>query len=187
MIIRPATQQDSAAIADCLLLAMQNIVKLFLATDDPNAARRFMSHFTALPGNQYSFENCQIALIDGKVVGAINVYDGAHLDELRKPVMDYIRENHNPTFAPEDETGPGEYYIDTLGVLPEHRLKGIATALLQSSVEHFVHRNRSTLSLLVAPYNDKAKRLYLNLGFQPVGTKILMGETLEHLQYPHHG
>ncbi len=187
MIIKPATVQDSAAIAECLLLAMENIVKVFLATDDAGAARRFMSYFTALPGNQYSFENCQVAVIDGKVVGAINVYDGAMLDELRKPVVDFIRQNHNPTFAPEDETGAGEYYIDTLGVLPEYRNQGIASALIMALVEHYVHRNRQALGLLVAPYNEKAKRLYLNLRFEPIGTKTLMGETLEHLQYSYHG
>ena len=186
MIIRNASREDSDAIAECLLIAMRNIVKVFLASDDEESARNFLRHFTARENNQYSYENCIVAT-DGKVVGAINIYDGARLNELRLPVVDYIRKNHNPDFAPEDETAAGEYYIDTLGVLPEYRKRGIGTKLLEAAIEHYGFRNRSAVGLLVDPANEKARRLYLNLGFQPRGTKTLTGYLLEHLQFKNHG
>lgn len=182
MIIRKATPEDSDAIAIYLLLAMEEIVYTFIGERNPEKASAFMRHFTAKANNQYSYQNCWVAEEEGKVVGAANVYDGGRLHELRQPVLEYIRNHYHEDFEPEDETGSGEYYLDTIGVNPGHHGRGIGSQLLQFVVEEYVTRQSRTLGLLVDEDNPKAKRLYTRLGFNPVGKKVLLGKLMEHLQ-----
>ncbi|HEX2536268.1 MAG TPA: GNAT family N-acetyltransferase [Chitinophagaceae bacterium] len=182
MIIRKATVHDAEPIAACLLLAMEDIVYRFIGERDPEKAKAFLLHFAEQENNQYSFRNCWVAEADGEVVAAVNIYDGAQLHALRQPVLDYLETRFARHLEPEDETGAGEIYIDSLGVRPEHQGRGRGTGLLQFLVYEYVQRQKAVLGLLVDPENPGARRLYLKLGFRPAGTKQLLGKRLEHLQ-----
>jgi ribosomal protein S18 acetylase RimI-like enzyme len=182
MIIRKATIDDSEFIAKYLLLAMEEIIYKFIDERNPKTAYYFLLHFIESENNQYSYQNCFVAEENDEIIGAVSVYDGGKLQELRKPVVDYVRLNFNPDFSPENETQSGEFYIDSLGVSPNHQGKGIGSQLLQFLIEEFVTKNKQTLGLLVEEGNPSARKLYLKLGFKVVGVKTLVGKTLEHLQ-----
>ena len=180
--VRKATASDAAFIAAYFLLAMEEIVYGFIGRKDLNEAREFMLHFVKGENNQYSYQNCWVALNDMDVVAAVNVYDGAQLNELRQPIIAYIKSNFNELFDPEDETQAGEYYIDSLGVNRNQQGKGIGSKVLQFLIDEYVHRRNQTLGLLVEEANPNAKRLYLRLGFESVGRRVLFGKKMEHLQ-----
>lgn len=180
--IRRATKKDADAVAACLLLAMEDIICSFLGTDDRAEALRFMEHFAGKEYNQYSYQNCLVAELDTRVVGAVNVYDGGQLVTLRRPVLDHIRKHYNPEFAPEDETQKGEYYIDSLGVLPEMQGLGIGSVLLKFLIEFHVVKKGDALGLLVDNENPAARKLYEKLGFEVVGSKTLAGKGMAHMQ-----
>lgn len=182
MMIRKATFEDSEFIAQYLLLAMEEIIYKFIGERDPKTAYYFLLHFVETENNQYSYQNCFVAEEENEITGAVSVYDGAKLQELRKPVVDYVRLNFNPDFSPENETQSGEFYIDSLGVSPNHQGKGIGSKMLQFLIDEYVTKNNLSLGLLVEEENPNAKKLYLKLGFKVVGTKTLVGKTLEHLQ-----
>jgi ribosomal protein S18 acetylase RimI-like enzyme len=182
MIIRKATQKDSDLIANYLLLAMEDIVYKLIGEKDYHKANTFLTYFAAREHNQYSYQNCWVAEIEGEIVVAANVYDGALLEELRRPIVQYLKTQLNRDFNPEDETQAGEYYIDTLGVNFEQQGKGIGSKMLQFLIEEYVNKQRHTLGLLVDEENPIAKKLYLKLGFRPVGKKVLVGKPMEHLQ-----
>lgn len=182
MIIRKATIDDSELIAKYLLLAMEEIIYKFIDERDPKTAYYFLLHFVESENNQYSYQNCFVAEENDEIIGAVSVYDGGKLHELRKPIVDYVRLNFNPDFSPENETQSGEFYIDSLGVSPNHQGKGIGSKMLQFLIEEFVTKNKQTLGLLVEEENPGAKKLYLKLGFKVVGEKTLVGKKLEHLQ-----
>src|SRR6188508_2587405 len=103
LIVRKATLKDSEAVAKCLFLAMEDIVYKFIDGEDAEKGRDFMTHFVKRDNNQYSYQNCWVVEKDMEVVAAVNVYDGANLEELRKPVREYIRK-FNESFYAEDET-----------------------------------------------------------------------------------
>lgn len=182
LLVRKATRNDSDNIAACLFLAMEDIVYKFTGDEDPENARAFLLHFVAKSDNQYSYRNCWVAEDNMKVVAAICVYNGARLNELRQPVIDYIRNKFNRDVHLEDETQAGEYYIDTLGVDLNYQGKGYGTKLLQFVVDEFVNRRGQTLGLLVDETNPNAKRLYLKLGFKSAGRKVFVGKHMEHLR-----
>ena len=183
MQIRKATENDAQAIARLLLDAMEDIVYAFIGERDHAKARAFMCYFVGTENNQYSLENCRVAEIDGEVVGAVNVYDGAMLAELRRPVVEYIRDKYIRDFPQGDQTEAGEYYLDTLSVDKNYRCRGIGSGILQFVIDEYVHRQGRILGLLVDDDNPDAKRLYLKLGFKPAGRKIFFGKRMEHLQF----
>ena len=182
MIIRKANPDDAEFIATYLLLAMEDIVYMFIGSKDTAWATEFMLHFVQQANNQYSYQNCWVAEINREVVAAVNLYDGAKLDELRKPVTEYIRSEFSQHFKPEDETQAGEYYIDSFGVNERHRCKGVGSKVLQYLINEYAINQRRTLGLLVDRENSNARKFYLKMGFKRVGRKFLFGKSLEHLQ-----
>jgi ribosomal protein S18 acetylase RimI-like enzyme len=181
-MIRKARKGESLQIAQLMLLAMEDIVYAFLGNHSPNDALEFMDLLVRQEGNQYSFENTWVAEENKQLVGSITVYEGAKLQQLRQPVVSLLAEKYKREVAPEDETEPGEFYIDTIAVHRNHQGKGLGTQLLKFVISQIVHQDGNVLALLVDVNNSKAKNLYLQLGFQPVGKKQLMGHPYEHLQ-----
>jgi ribosomal protein S18 acetylase RimI-like enzyme len=181
-MIRKAHKKDSLEIAQLMLLAMEDVVYAFLGSNDLQQASDFMHQLVRQENNQYSFENTWVAEEDNQLIGSITVYDGAKLQQLREPVLSLLSRNYKRNVSPEDETEPGEFYIDTIAVHREHQGKGLGTKLLKFVIDRIVHQERGRLGLLVDIKNPKAKSLYLQLGFKEVGRKQLMGHSYEHLQ-----
>ena len=82
----------------------------------------------------------------------------------------------NRDFSPEDETQAGEFYIDCVGVNTVWQGKGVGSKLFDFLIDEYVHKRKKTLGLLVDNNNPKAKKLYLKLGFEITGEKILTGK-----------
>ncbi|MBA6154368.1 GNAT family N-acetyltransferase [Gelidibacter gilvus] len=182
MTIRKANKEDSAAIANHLLLAMEDIVCEFIGRKDPSKAKEFLIHFIHQEQNQYSYQNCFVAEANNQIIAAVNIYNGSQLRQLRRPISQYIKSQFMTDFNPEDETQSGEYYIDSLGVNPNQQGKGVGATMLRYLINYYVTEKGQTIGLLVDEENPKAKKLYLKLGFKSVGRKILVGKHMDHLQ-----
>lgn len=181
MVFRKAKKEDSESIAGLLMLATGEVMYKFIGEKDYLKAISFLHFFVKQKDNQYSFQNCFVAEVKGEIVGAILGYDGAKLLKLRKPVLEYVNQTYS-IIQVEEETQEGEYYIDSFGVLPSQQGKGIGSKLLQYVIIEKANEGIGKIGLLVDKTNSKAKKLYLNLGFVPVGEKELVGLKLEHLQ-----
>ena len=182
MIVRTPNLNEASQIAKCLLPAIEDIFKEFLATTDHVKVLGVLTQLVSSQDSQYSYQNCLVAVVDNQIVGAVCFYDGADLLQLRLPVFNFIRQYFNPSFNPEDETSSGEIYIDSIGVLPSFRGKGIGGFLLNHLIEEKVHKQGKTLGLLVEQENEKAEILYHRFGFSRVGEKMLVGKVMHHLQ-----
>ncbi|SIR25500.1 GNAT family N-acetyltransferase [Maribacter ulvicola] len=181
MIIRKAKIEDAVKISEHLFLAMEGFLYEFIGMRNSKQAKKFLHYFVEKENNQYSYKNCFVAETDRGIEGTINIYDGAELDKLRKPIVKYISEHFNLHFKPENETQKGEHYIDSFGVDPKSQGRGIGTKMLHFIINRF-NLNQQTLGLLVDDDNTKAEKLYLNLGFELVDTKVLTGKKMKHLQ-----
>lgn len=67
-----------------------------------------------------------------------------------------------------DLKGPLGGYIQTIGVAPEMRGRGIGTAALRWAEHHLFSSHRNIL-MCVSSFNRRAVRLYRRLGYQTVG------------------
>lgn len=182
-MIRPAQPIDAPAVARLIILAMGKLAAKFANSNDQQKQLDLFERFVAQTGNQYSYNNILVWDEAGDACGMIIAYDGAKLDELRKPFLQYTTNQLGFTGQLEDETQPGEYYIDCLAVAPGHQGKGIAKKLISALFERAAQLDHHTVGLLVSKGNDKAKKLYTDLGFEVKGDKALLGGLHEHLQY----
>ncbi len=176
--IRKATINDIRLIAYAVGNAIgEAVMPMFCGTDWMNT----IAEVASLETSQYSYRNALIAEVEGSPAGVIVAYDGARLEELRSETMRIIRK-YKPDFTiSEDETEPGEYYIDTLCVLPQYRKMGIATKLIAAIHEKALAEGHKQLGLIVDFDNPTAERLYTKLGFHRVGPRIFAGHKMWHL------
>lgn len=132
--------------------------------------------------SQYSYRNALIAEADGKIAGAIVGYDGADLERLREASLSVIRRYHPDIVITDDETGPDEFYIDSLGVLPEYRGNGIGRRLIDTIITRASAQGHRRFGLLVDFENNSAETLYHSIGFTQVGITPFFGHPMKHLQ-----
>ncbi|GAA4778685.1 GNAT family N-acetyltransferase [Olivibacter ginsenosidimutans] len=183
MVIRKAKPEEFKIIVSHILLAMDELMYHFTGGDSKEGAIQLLEKLARGKGNQYSYENCWVAEDENGIAGSVIVYDGAKLHQLKETVIREIKSMFNIDFHLEDETQAGEYYIDSIGVNPNRQGQGIGSTIFQFLINEYVFNRKETLGLLVDKDNPKAKKLYLNLGFEKVGEKTLAGKCMEHLQY----
>ncbi|TKB99990.1 GNAT family N-acetyltransferase [Pedobacter cryotolerans] len=181
-MIRNASPADANDLVKLMMLAMGDLPFKFIASADQSIAFSLLMDFVLKEGNQYCLSNTFVYVLDEKVVGAINAYDGGAIEQLRKPFFDYIRKAfHHGVFDMDVESEAGEYYIDTLAVNPSYQGKGIGKDLIKYVINHAERIGFDKVGLLVS--NPDAKRLYEKLGFKKVGYRYLLDNKHEHLVY----
>ena len=186
MKITQATPNHAADIAQLVMMAMTDECCLNLAGEGNTLAdfARVMNRLTATDHSQYSYRNTLVAIDDaGKVAGAIVSYDGGQLHTLRHAFIDEMKREVGVDHSGiADETGPGEWYLDSLAVYPQYRGQGIAHLLLQAVVER-AQKAGLRAGLLVDKGNPKAERLYRSIGFKYVDDAMWGGHEMRHLQH----
>lgn len=181
--IRAALPQDASFVAPLICDAMGDLIHKFTNGMPENAIVLF-EHFFQMENNQYSYQNCQIALYEGISAGMILTYDGGKLSVLREPFLNYLQKYFQTNLdAIEDETQAGELYIDCLAVLPVFRGKSIGSALINAAIEKSKQLSLSNTGLIVDLNNENALRLYEYIGFKKMHQKAFAGGTYWHMQY----
>lgn len=168
-MIRSATPADVTAVIPLLFQAMREIACKLAGTEDDAVLQPLFGYFFSQPGNQYSYENTLVYEDEKGIGGMIVAYDGALLDQLRIPVLSYIREQLAHSYIPGDETGPGEYYLDSIAVSPASQGKGIGRQLIYAAEDRAREAGHARTGLLVSDANPDAQRLYERLGYTVQG------------------
>ena len=191
--IRPARPEDAPFIAWAIAEALHDHFSEMAGGEDrvPLA----LSVFTDLAAGedaQYSYRNTLIAetatptegIPVGTPAGALISYDGAMLHPMREAFIRMANERlgYNITADDmEDETSPDEIYLDTLAVRPQFRGHGLGARLIEAAAARYASCSKP-LGLLCDYDNPGPRRLYISLGFRPVGTRPFAGIPMEHLR-----
>lgn len=176
--VRPAIREDVGIIAQAVAMAIGPESAALYCGEDYLAV---LEEVALEKGTQYSYENSLVASVGGVPAGAICGYDGALLTPLRDKTLTIIRK-YNPSIqVPDDETEAGEFYLDSVGVLPEFRGHGVGSALLHGMTAKAHAAGHEHVALIVDQDNPSAERLYTRLGFKRVGTRMFFGHTMKHL------
>ncbi|MDE7129277.1 MAG: GNAT family N-acetyltransferase, partial [Alistipes sp.] len=180
---RPAVAEDCALIADAVMKAFGDDLCRRLCNGAPREdIHDFFRNIIARPDTQYSYRNTLVGMVDGIPVGAICGYDGGRLEELRRPVLDALRNRFGTLPSTiENETRAGEFYLDSIGVDPLYRGCGVGEMLLRDMTAKARNEGAGVVALLVDTNNPSAERLYTRVGFRRDGTRQLLGHTMYHL------
>lgn len=166
---RPATVEDASFIARQVLEALHWEMYVLPLKPEKQEAWEKLTPVCGQEGTLYSYRHCTIAQMGEKPVGLVVAYDGKEYRDLRLRTFRQLSclagtdvENM------EDEAGCGEWYIDSVAIVPEVRGRGIGRLLLQKAISAAQEQGLCA-TLLVDPDNEKAHRLYETMGFQIVG------------------
>ena len=181
--IREATKNQAPEIANLIMIAMTDDCCLYFCGEGHGLEdfRNMMTMLVEAEVSQYSYKNTMVAMDADKVVGISVSYDGGRLHELRRAFIaaakEHIGKDHTGI---DDETQPGELYLDSLAVLPEYRRLGIAKKLVMTAKKR-AERMRLRLGLLVDKDNPEGEAFYTHVGFQYEGDSQWGGHEMKHL------
>ena len=82
----------------------------------------------------------------------------------------------------EDETEGGEFYLDSVAVLPNYQELGIGAKLLSTMRDKAFDEGFERVGLLVDWDNPRAEKLYNSLGFERVNETLFLGLKMWHMQ-----
>lgn len=178
---RNATIQDASFIALVVAEAVGNTIMERMENNACTQADIDMlsqiENVCSRTDTLYSWKNTQVAVSsDGECVGALISYAGeGYLKQREKTFQLLSRLIHFDVTLMDEETKDGEYYLDSLAVMPQWRGRGIARKLIEEGLKKSQTMKRPAI-LACAPENLGAKRLYESLGFKEQGHMFIFGE-----------
>jgi ribosomal protein S18 acetylase RimI-like enzyme len=180
IIVRAAVREDAATIAKSVAMAI----------GDERALRNYcgeeyiavLTEIARREATQYSWQYALIAEVGGAVAGAVVGYDGAKLYTLREGTFATINEFIERAQTIVDETSAGEYYLDSVGVLPQYRGLSVGRALVSALCDKAFNEGHQRVGLIVDVENPDAERIYASLGFVRVGTRPFFTHQMWHMQ-----
>ena len=132
----------------------------------------------------YSWKRSRIACLNGQPAGCLISYPGTDYERLREStwqLFDDFWQNDNDHFEP--ETYAGEYYLDTLAVLPTYRQKGVAKALLLDGVQRGQALNCDRVTLIAESDNPHLLRYYQDIGFEKLSEMNFFGHLYTRMSF----
>ncbi|MGM9742787.1 MAG: GNAT family N-acetyltransferase [Candidatus Cryptobacteroides sp.] len=168
--LRAGIPSDAGFIATTVMAAMGKE----LGYEDIHSA---LTWIASMEDTLYSYRNTHVAVCGDEIAGAIIGYDGARYAELADRTFTLLAERlGTEKLSPGTETGPGEYYLDSLYVNPLFRGRSVGSLLMRDELEVAEGLGFTTVSLLVDREKPWLHKLYSRLGFRMDGEVLFFGE-----------
>ncbi len=195
--IRDATPSDGRFIAMNVLAAMG--FDVFSGTDCQDVLDDF-GKVCARPDTLYSYARTRIASVDGRPAGSLTAYPGDDYPPLRKftwglldPIFGTGSRNGDeaPAVPPQEaECRPGEFYLDSLAILPEYRGMAFEYSGMNDRIGHLLMLDGIRIaggmgyrrvSLIVDKSKPRLAAYYSALGFRPDGEILFFGHLYDRM------
>jgi ribosomal protein S18 acetylase RimI-like enzyme len=163
-IFRPATKADAASLAVLVDIAGEGLpAHLWSTLKAPGQSILELGRERAQrEEGGFSYRNAVVAEVGGEVAAALighrldDPYDLGDLGEVPEVVRPLVKlESH----------APGSWYVNVLATFPEFRRQGIGLKLLAQAEAKARATKAPALSVIVADWNEPAKRLYAHAGY----------------------
>lgn len=182
--IRDARPDDAPFLAKCIMAGMHFYDFEEELSGDNAAIFENLTLCEQRTDTLYSYINTRVAEMDGKMAGALLSYPGEIYKDLRTSTFKEFWPGFFAQFCEDDpETGPGEYYLDSLAALPEYRGKGIGRALLEDGIQKGIILGFRQVSLVADAEMPKLINLYQSVGFVPAGHRHAFGVDFQRMIY----
>ena len=173
--IRDAHPSDTPFLAKCLIAGMHYYD---FETEVPEYKDIYETLVKAGTREDilYSYKNCRIAEVDGRVVGSLLSYPGDDYEEIRRRTYTDLWPDYAKVVVTYPlEADPGEYYLDTLAVIPGYRRRGIGTALLRDGIKKGAEAGYRSISLVADSDMPRLIHLYESVGFRRAEHRRMYG------------
>jgi ribosomal protein S18 acetylase RimI-like enzyme len=175
---RRATLADVVALAELAEFASEGLALCLWAhlagpDGDPwEVGRKRVSSET----EGISYRNALIAELAGKTIGALIGYPlGDKAEPVERTLPALLVTLHELI-----SMAPDTWYVHALAAYPEHRGRGLGTALLAEAGKLAADAGKPGLSLIVSDTNTGARRLYERNGFREAARRKMVKEHGQH-------
>ena len=175
--IRDAREDDAEFLAQVILAAahLSDMGAATTASTD-TASIGDLTAICRRTDTLYSWRNARIACACGKRAGAMVSYPGdIYLDarSITFPLLPGLTQAQID--ATDIETLPGEWYLDSLAVLPEFRRAGLGKMLVMDAIERGRNAGYAQFTLLAEKSSTHLVEYYTRLGFTIESEKLYLG------------
>ena len=217
--IRDAKPSDGEFIARNVLAAMgyevfndgdaDSVIEFGSTSLNVQDAVKIVGEVCARPDTLYSYTRTRVACVDGKAVGSLTAYSGDDYLPLRDLTWgllnSFFASNYDDASgegtandegaesvmpSAEPECRPGEFYLDSMAILPEYRrmtfeyagsTDRIGHLLMLDGIEEGRRKGFTRISLIVDKIKPRLKSYYSALGFRPDGEILFFGHLYDRM------
>jgi ribosomal protein S18 acetylase RimI-like enzyme len=166
IVLRDATLEDAPFIARVVLAGIDMLDIDAVLPDEQRAIFEHLIDICRMNDTLYSYLNTRIAEVDDKPVGALVAYDGAHYARMREKTFGLVQQSSGLDLSRNAmETGPGEFYLDSMAVLSVNRGMGIGKWLMRDRVDFALGNGFEKVTLLVDKDKPRLQEYYESEGF----------------------
>ena len=180
--IRKAFNTEARFIARNIMAAMGSDVFNSPFSEDVFSILDALTDVCGRKDTLYSYCNTLVATVAGVPVGSLTSYNGADYREKKETTFSIIKDKTGFTLPQmDDETAAGEYYLDSLAVLPSMRGHHVGRTLILQAIEIAEGLGFTKVSLIVKEGEDSLKSLYESCGFVEDGVRNCFGLRYIHM------
>ncbi len=170
--IARGTPEMVPLIAKCAMAAIERYDFADDMDDDQSELYDWLLDICGRTDTLYSYRNTLVAKIDDEVVGCLISYPGDDYEAKRAFTFAAL-DGAGPS---DTETSPGEYYLDTLALLPAARGHRIGLRLMESVIDYATRElGYDRFTLLVDEDKPRLEAYYTMLDFQRDERVYFMG------------
>lgn len=149
---------------------------VFAALDIYDSISEKMRQSCSIADTLYSWDKTRLVTVDEKVVGGLIAYQGNDYPRLRDKTWPFCWDEDKAILdSIERECAPGEYYLDSMALLPEYRRQGLGKALILDAIEQGRQMGCMAATLLADKNKHSLIIYYKDLGFKISGSMIYFG------------
>lgn len=166
IIIRNAVIEDCPFLARCVMAAMGLTDLNEPCVDD--LRYKTIKELCEMEHSLYCWYYFRVAVDKetGKATGCLLSYDGKRYARARDLSFRYAEEKTGLTLGDSDmETCKGEYYLDSLAVLPEYRGNSIGHLLINDAIRIGAENRHSRFTLIAEKDSSALRNYYRQAGF----------------------
>lgn len=134
----------------------------------------FLKNHGAREDTLYSWRHTRLLRCEGKLAGGLISYDGATHEEKRRNTW-VMSDGSLLSSGDVPETEAGEYYLDSLAIVPEFRGRGLWKLLFDDAVERAKRAGFHRVTLIYDESYPHLARRYASYGFEPEETFLYFG------------
>ena len=174
--LRDATSDDASFIARVVLAGIDILDIDAKLPDEQRDIYEHLMDICRMDDTLYSYLNTRIAEIDGNRVGALVAYDGTRYAALRAKTFGLVQQTSGMDLSRNAmETGPGEFYLDSMAVLSDYRGLGLGKMLMRDRMEYAMRNGFQKVTLLVDKDKPRLQHYYESLEFAFVEEMFVFG------------
>ena len=184
-MIRMAEKKDTKELCDLVWIVLKDMELPILNELPEKQLKEFIQEAMLDENYRYSYRRGIVCVRDNQIAGVSYGYKGELEPIIDKPLTDIMEKLNleNSRLFTDQETQPGEWYLDTLVTAPNFRRQGVAVELLTALPEWAKGQGETVIGLNCDKENGSAKLLYEKMGYQKVGERLLSGHRYNHMQY----